>query len=139
MDFAEQQVIEKVVQKYALTKERMLEELISIGFANVADFVDVSGPDPVFALQNVPREKLAAIAELTTERLRDGKTRIKLKFWDKKTALIDLGKHLGLFKEDEAKNTTFEGIVQRALAVPLDQIPPPPWYKPTPLRNRGEE
>jgi len=71
----------------------------------------------------------------------NGKTRIKLKFWDKKSALIDLGKHLGLFKEDEANNTTFEEVVRRALAVPLDQIPSPMGDEGCHAapRKRGEE
>lgn len=140
LDLAEQQVLEKIVEKHALTKEAVLEELISIGFANLADFIDVSGPEPVFALQNAPREKLAAVRELTTERQPNGKTRIRLKFWDKKSALIDLGKHLGLFKELKAETDDFVTIVQRALAVPLDQIPPPPWAMKdvTPPRKKGE-
>jgi phage terminase small subunit len=79
-----------------------------IGYANIADYVNVSGDNPSWDLKNVPREVLAAVAELTTETVFE-RTRangapsevrkVKLKFWDKKGALVDLGKHLGLFKE----------------------------------------
>jgi hypothetical protein len=66
--------------------------------------------------------------------------KVKLKLYDKKSALIDLGKHLGLFKDDQGSNLTFIQVVKQALATPLDQIPPPPWLKDiTPPRKKGEE
>jgi hypothetical protein len=51
---------------------------------------------------------MGAVAELTTEtiyeRTKAGGAcyevrKVKLKFWDKKSALVDLGKHLGMFKD----------------------------------------
>jgi phage terminase small subunit len=104
----EAKATEKAITKLSLTKERVLEELMRIGYANIADYVNVSGDNPSWDLKNVPREVLAAVAELTTETVFE-RTRangapsevrkVKLKFWDKKGALVDLGKHLGLFKE----------------------------------------
>jgi phage terminase small subunit len=104
----EEVATERAIKKLELTKERVLEELMRIGYANIADYVNVSGDNPSWDLKNVPREVLAAVAELTTETVFE-RTRangapsevrkVKLKFWDKKGALVDLGKHLGLFKE----------------------------------------
>lgn len=99
---------QKAIDKLALTKEGVLGELMKIGFANIADYVDLTGETPTWALTDVPREQMAAVAELTSEtvyeRTRANGTpsevrKVKLKFWDKKGALVDLGKHLGLFRE----------------------------------------
>ena len=115
----EAKATEKAIEKLALTKESVLGELMRIGFANIADYVDLTGDNPSWALKAVPREQMAAVSELTTETVFE-RTRsngapsevrkVKLKFWDKKGALVDLGKHLGLFRErmDLDVNATVE-------------------------------
>jgi phage terminase small subunit len=63
---------------------------------------------PVVSLARIPPEKLAAISEIQTDTLIDrtkadeagnfGEVRrVKIKLWDKKGALVDLGRHLGMF------------------------------------------
>jgi phage terminase small subunit len=98
----------KAIEKLAITKERVLAELAMIGFANIADYVDLEGDYPTWNLRDVPREQMAAVAELTTETIfeRTNATgapsevrKVKLKFWDKKGALVDIGKHFGMFRE----------------------------------------
>jgi len=100
--------LEKAVEKLAITKERVLSELALISFANISDYVDLTGEYPTWALKDVPREQMGAVAELTTETVfertrSDGAPsevrKVKLKFWDKKGALVDIGKHLGMFRE----------------------------------------
>lgn len=104
----ESEATKKAIEKLAITKERVLEELARIGFANIADYVDLTGETPSWALKDVPRELMGAVAELTTEtvyeRTKAGGApsevrKVKLKFWDKRGALVDLGKHLGMFND----------------------------------------
>lgn len=125
--FIEAKATEKAIEKLALTKERVLSELMSIGFANIADYVDLTGDSPSWALKDVPREQMAAVAELTTETVFERTKangapsevrKVKLKFWDKKGSLVDLGKHLGLFRErvDLDVNATVEHTADDSFA-----------------------
>ena len=98
----------KTIDRLAITKERVLGELAKIGFANISDYVDLTGETPSWALKDVPDDKMAAVAELTTEtvfeRTKAGGApsevrKVKLKFWNKPDALGKLGQHLGLFRD----------------------------------------
>jgi phage terminase small subunit len=97
----------KVAAKLEITQEAVAAELAKIGFANIAEFVDVSGSTPSISLQDVPRDKLAALSEITTETVMENRgrgevaevRRVKIKLWDKRAALVDLGRHLGMFKD----------------------------------------
>jgi phage terminase small subunit len=99
--------MEKRAAKLDITAERVLGELALIGFANMQDYVRITHEgDPYINLSEMTREQAAAIAEVTTEDFTDGRgedardvRRVKLKFHDKKGALTDLGRHLGLFRE----------------------------------------
>ena len=53
-----------------------------------------------FDLSTLTREQAAAVREVSVD---DRKVRFKL--YDKRAALVDLGKHLGAFKEAEGKPT----------------------------------
>jgi phage terminase small subunit len=98
----------RAIAKLTVTKEAVLGELAKLGFANMADYMKV-GPDglPVLDFSGLTRDQAAAIHELVvetrTEERDDGppivivKTRFKLA--DKRGPLVDLGKHLGLFKD----------------------------------------
>jgi phage terminase small subunit len=105
-DAVEAQATERAIAKLAITKESVLGELAKIGFANMADYMTV-GPDgaPTLNFKDLTREQAAALIEITVEEFRDGRTdarevrRVKFKLADKKGALVDLGKHLGLFIE----------------------------------------
>jgi phage terminase small subunit len=105
-DTVEAQATERAIAKLAITKESVLGELAKIGFANMADYMTV-GPDgaPTLNFKDLTREQAAALIEITVEEFRDGRTdarevrRVKFKLADKKGALVDLGKHLGLFIE----------------------------------------
>ena len=104
----ETKALERAIEKLAITKERVLGELALIGFANIADYVNLTGESPTWELKDVPRDQMAAVSELTTETVfeRTGGTgspnevrKVKLKFWDKRGALVDIGKHLGMFRD----------------------------------------
>lgn len=105
-DALDQQATAKALDKLAITKESVLAELAKIGFANMQDYMTVGADGaPTLNFKDLTREQAAALIEITVEEFRDGRTdarevrRVKFKLADKKGALVDLGKHLGLFIE----------------------------------------
>jgi phage terminase small subunit len=110
----------QAAERVGVSIERVLNELAKIGFANIGDYVDVSGADgPQIDLSALPPEKLAAISEIQTETILDrsvrddesGRTgevrKVRLKLWDKRGALVDLGRPAPIRKESCA-NAYFE-------------------------------
>lgn len=88
-----------------LSVEKVLGELEKLGFANMLDYIRID-PDgsPVLDFTHLTREQAAAIGEITTDEIvnsRDGTVtrRTKFKLLDKKGALVDLGRYLGMFVE----------------------------------------
>ena len=104
-----------------ITLENVLAELGRIGFANISDYVDTSGPAPEINLKGVSREKLAALSEITTESVFENRgtgkpvevRKVKIKLWDKRGALVDLGKHLGMGREvtNDEDSGTFKIVI----------------------------
>ena len=97
----------KLSEKTGITAERVLQELALLGFANMQDYMR-AGPDgdPVLDFSQLTRAQAAALAEVTVEDFKDGRgedardvRRIKFKMSDKRAALVDIGKHLGMFKD----------------------------------------
>lgn len=94
-------------EKTGITAERVIEELSKIGFSNMMDYMR---PDPdgdlYLDFSNLTRDQAAAIQEVTVEDFKAGRgedardvRRVKFKLADKRAALVDIGKHLGLFRE----------------------------------------
>jgi phage terminase small subunit len=94
-------------QASTIEATRVLDELAKLAFANMADYMRV-GPDgdPVLDFSKLTRDQAAALVEVTVEDYLDGRgedarkvRRVRFKLADKRGALVDLGKHLGLFKD----------------------------------------
>ena len=87
--------------KLELTAEKVLSELAKIGFANMADYYrrDGRGNLVVDVEALTDPAKAAAVAQIDMQTAPDGTQTIKLKLADKKGALVDLAKHLGLLTE----------------------------------------
>ncbi|HEV2303168.1 MAG TPA: terminase small subunit [Stellaceae bacterium] len=88
-----------------ITADAVLAELVKLGFANMADYMKV-GPhgDPYLDFSALTRDQAAALQEVTVEDFVDGRgedardvRRVKFKLADKRAALVDLGRHLGMF------------------------------------------
>ncbi|CAH1661814.1 Phage terminase small subunit [Hyphomicrobiales bacterium] len=103
----DREALERATERLSITKERVLAELAKIGFANMLDYMRV-GPDgdPVLDFSALSSDHAAALVEVTVEDFKDGRgedardvRRVKFKLADKRAALVDLGKHLGLFRE----------------------------------------
>lgn len=90
---------EKILEKYAASKERVIEELAKLAFTNATDVQewDESGvrTKPSSELSEAAKSSVVEVVETETK---TGKT-VKVKLADKHAALVSLGKTLGLFTE----------------------------------------
>lgn len=94
-------------ERTEITADQVLQELAKIGFANMKDYIRTTDAGDAFVdLSELNREQAAAISEVTVEDFVDGRgddardvRKIKFKLSDKRAALVDMGKHLGMFIE----------------------------------------
>ena len=78
-----------------INQDRVLQELARIGFAKITDVVD---PETAEIRTDASDDDLACIQSIKIKPNEFGTER-EVKLYDKKSALVDLGKHLGLFKD----------------------------------------
>jgi phage terminase small subunit len=97
-----------------VSAENVVRELAKLGFSNMEDYMKVQ-PDgsAVVALGETTRDQRAAIQELTMDEYTDGRgdnarevKRVRLKLADKRAALVDLGRHMGIFAKDNEQGRT---------------------------------
>lgn len=114
------------VEKHDVTVTRIVQELAKIGFANMMDYVTIDPltGDPTVDLSGMTRDQAAAVLEVTIDFYVEGKgddaqrvKRTRLKLADKRAALVDLGKHLGMFKEAQ-----LPGVIVPAQLFDLSQL-----------------
>lgn len=100
----------KVAERHEITMDKIIRELALIGFANMLDYIQTSEDGGAYVdLSKLTREQAAAIGEVTSETFvektegEDGEKKVvrrtKFKLSDKRAALVDLGKHLGMFPQ----------------------------------------
>lgn len=82
-------------KRTGINQDRVLQELAKIGFANIRDVVD---PDTAKVLPQAKEEDLACIQSIKVKPNEWGTER-EVKMYDKKAALVDIGRHLGMFKD----------------------------------------
>jgi phage terminase small subunit len=108
----EQRRLERSAERYAVTTDRVVAELARIAFANTMDYwtVDSNG-QPHLDLSKITRDQGAAISEIVVDEYKDGRKedsplvkRVRIKLADKRQALVDLGRHLGLFVDPSVLN-----------------------------------
>lgn len=105
---AVQAAMERRAKKNEITADMIVRELAKIGFANLGDYLRrTSDGEPFVDLSNMTPEQSAALSEVTVEDFTDGRgpdarevRRVKVKLCDKRAALVDLGKHIGMFRGD---------------------------------------
>lgn len=93
--------------KAGLSTQRVLDELQKLAFANMQDFMRFTADgEPYVDVSMLTREQAAALQEFTVEDYTDGRgddarevKRVKIKLADKRAALVDLGRHLGIFAD----------------------------------------
>jgi len=130
--FLDARVTEQVVERSAITVERVIDELAKIGFANMGDYFR-AGDDgvPRLRVSELNRDQLAALQEVTCEEeIEPGESdddnptivrKTKFKLWDKRAALVDIGKHLGAFK-DKVELTGKDGGAVEVKTEDLSQL-----------------
>ena len=82
-------------RRTGINQDRVLQELVRIGFAKITDVVD---PETAKILADASEDDLACIQSIKIKPNEFGTER-EVKKKKKKAALVDLGKHLGLFKD----------------------------------------
>lgn len=82
-------------RRTGINQDRVLQELARIGFAKITDVVD---PDTARIRSDASDDDLACIQSIKIKPNEFGTER-EVKLYDKKSALVDIGKHLGLFKD----------------------------------------
>lgn len=82
-------------KRTGINQDRVLQELARIGFAKITDVVD---PETAKIRSDASDDDLACIQSIKIKPGEFGTER-EVKLYDKKSALVDLGKHLGLFKD----------------------------------------
>lgn len=102
--------IEKAIETTGISIGRVLTELAKIGFSDIrkavkwgegvavkddAGEIQISNGVALVGSESVDDDTAAAISEIS--QTKDG---IKIKFHDKRGALVDIGRHLGMFKDN---------------------------------------
>lgn len=86
-------------KRTGINQDRVVEELAKLAFVNAADVIDV---DTATILPDAKPEDLACIQSVKVKRTTKGENTIEereVKFYDKKDSLVQLGRHLGMFKD----------------------------------------
>ena len=98
---------QEILDKYAVTKDRVIRELALLAFSNQEDYA-VTQPDGTayVDLSKLTRDQWAAIQEIITEEYVEGKgeaardvKRVKIKLADKGVNLERLGRTMALFSD----------------------------------------
>lgn len=94
-----------IADRHDITVDKIIRELALIGFSNMLDYMQTQDDGTAYVdLSKLTREQAAAIGEVTVESYMEGHgeearpvKKVKFKLSDKRSALVDLGKHLGMF------------------------------------------
>ncbi|RSO56368.1 terminase small subunit [Acinetobacter lactucae] len=97
----------ELAERTKITQDKVMKELEKIGFSNMLDYITITNEgDPVTDFSKLTRDQAAAISEIVVEEYTEGRgddarnvKRTKFKLSDKRSALVDMGKHLGMFKD----------------------------------------
>ncbi|HAV4659052.1 TPA: terminase small subunit [Acinetobacter baumannii] len=97
----------ELAERTKITQDMVMKELAKIGFSNMLDYATpTKDGDLIPDFSAVTRDQAAAISEVTVEEYTEGRgedsrnvKRTKFKLSDKRAALVDMGKHLGMFKD----------------------------------------
>ena len=82
-------------RRTGINQDRVLRELARIGFAEITNIID---PKTAEIKEDASEDDLACIQSVKIKPNEFGTER-EVKLYDKKSALVDLGKHLGMFKD----------------------------------------
>lgn len=107
----------KLVKRLGITRERILQELATIAFANLKHVMtqDEDGNTHV-NLAYLSDERSGPISELSVRTVK-GQKQVKIKLADKRQALIDIAKMMGWASEKvEVSNTSLEKLIEASMS-----------------------
>ena len=84
-------------RRTGITADRVLEEMAKIGFANIAEVVNLDEAAVRDGAANADTAAIQSIKVKTTSTEYGDTTEREVRMYDKTRALIELGKHVGLF------------------------------------------
>lgn len=87
-------------KRTGISQDRVLMELARIGFSKITDVID---PASAKIKEDANEDDLACIQSIKIKPGEFGTER-EVKLYDKRGALVDIGKHLGMFKENVSLN-----------------------------------
>lgn len=96
------EILQAGASRAEITIEMVLREFAKIGFANAADYFEW-GPGGVTikpSLELTPDQRAVVCEVQETKAKGHGKSTIKVKLADKQRALENIGRHLGMFKDN---------------------------------------
>lgn len=85
-------------KRTGISQDRVLQELAKMGFAKITDVVD---PETAKINTSASEDDLACIQSIKIKPNEWGTER-EVKMYDKRAALVDIGRHLGMFKDNMA-------------------------------------
>lgn len=85
-------------KRTGINQDRVLQELAKMGFAKITDVID---PETAKVKQDASEDDLACIQSIKIKPNEWGTER-EVKMYDKRAALVDIGRHLGMFKDNMA-------------------------------------
>lgn len=97
---------QKAKENFDLSEEKIVRELMKVGFSNIKDFMDYGSTGEIIftPLNELSRDQAAAISEVSNSKKfdKDGKelgVDVRLKMNDKLKALEMLGRKIGMFND----------------------------------------
>lgn len=104
---------EELRNKSALNADMIISELRLLGFWNIQDFLDqdntITDLTSLSRLKTIPisgikvKESFTTVGDVTTKEVTT-----ELKISDKRAALVDLGRHLGVFEKDNKQKASIQ-------------------------------
>lgn len=85
-------------KRTGISQDRVLQELAKMGFAKITDVVD---SETAKIKEGASEDDLACIQSIKIKPNEWGTER-EVKMYDKRAALVDIGRHLGMFKDNMA-------------------------------------
>lgn len=91
-----------LAERNEVSAERVVGELAKLAFSNLGDFyrINAEGSLEIDLDALVDPTKAAAVAQIDIVEKANGKKTTKIRLADKRAALVDLGRHLGLFENE---------------------------------------
>lgn len=86
-------------KRTGINQDRVVEELAKLAFVNAADVIDM---ETATVFPDAKPEDLACIQSVKVKTMTKGESLIEeheIKLYDKKDSLVQLGRHLGMFKD----------------------------------------